>query len=149
MRTLTNIIGYSTDHDISGQLHALSYDDRVEYLLLNREDTHRHRLRVTTDKGTDCAIALDRETNLEDGSVLSLDDDGAIVVRMKQEQWLNFKPRDAAAALELGYFAGNLHWRVRFIDGVLGVAIEGPEKFYLDRLASHVSSGLIEIVANE
>jgi urease accessory protein len=149
MRTLTGIVGFSTDQEISDQLHVLSHDGRVEYVILDREDTHRHRLRVTTDKGTDCAIALARDIKLEDGSVLSLDDHSAIVVRMNEEHWLTLRPRDAAAALELGYFAGNLHWRVRFNDNLLRIAIEGPEGFYRDRLQPHVSSGLIEIMSDE
>jgi urease accessory protein len=149
MRTLTSIIGYSTDEDISDQLHNLHHDDRVEYLILDREDTLRRRLRIITDKGTDCAVALSREQKLEDGSVLSLSEQGAIVVRMKKEPWLRTKPRDLAAALELGYFAGNLHWRVRFVDGLLDIAIEGPASFYLGRLQPYVDNGKVEVVPDD
>jgi urease accessory protein UreE len=45
-------------------------------------------------------------------------------------------PRDVAAALELGYHAGNSHWTVRFDGSVMRIALEGPEQSYLDRLAA-------------
>ena len=104
-------------------------------------DTARKRLRVETDKGTDCAIALNRDTSLENGSVLLLEDDRAIVIRMLETTWLGIQPRDSAAALELGYFVGNLHWRVRFDGDVLEIALDGPEENYLERLVQHIDSG--------
>lgn len=149
MRTLTSIIGYSVDEGIRDQLHALSHDGRVEYLVLEREDTLRHRLRTSTDKGTDCAIALAREQKLEDGSVLLLEEQSAIVVRMKEERWLRIKPYDESSALEVGYFAGNLHWRVRFNQDVLEIAIEAPVDFYLTRLKSHLDSGKIVVLPDD
>ncbi len=123
------------------KLHRLSHGGRLEEIRLSAADTARKRLRVTTDKGTDCAIALNRDASLENGSVLLLEDERAIVVRMVETKWLRIAPADAAAALELGYFAGNLHWRVRFDGGVLEIALEGPEQNYLDRLAGHFDSG--------
>mgnify|MGYP006140052353 CR=1 FL=1 len=38
----------------------------------------------------------------------------AVIVRVEPEAWLRLRPADAAAALAVGYHAGNLHWRVRF-----------------------------------
>jgi len=149
MRTLTTIVGYSTDDGVDARLHALSHEDRVEYLVLDREDTLRHRLRAVTDKGTDCAIALARNQKLEDGSVLSLDDQGAIVVRMKKERWLRTSPSDISSALELGYFAGNLHWRVRFDQEVLEIAIEGPKDFYMGRLEPFLAAGNVKVLPDE
>jgi urease accessory protein len=116
----------------------------VETILLQRTDAQRHRLRTTTDRGTDVAIALDRNESLSDGAVLYLTEDRAIVVRMNEETWLAFVPIDTAAALELGYAAGNLHWRVRFFAGTLQVAREGPEETYLDRLRPLLNSGRIQ-----
>jgi urease accessory protein len=86
---------------------------------------------------------LARNDWLSDGAVLYLSDDTAIVVRMKEEEWLVFVPCDAAAALELGYAAGNLHWRVRFTPTGLAVAREGPEHTYLDRLHPLLMSGRV------
>jgi urease accessory protein len=142
MLRLTTILGSATEPEFAGRLHGLGHHGRVEHIALDRHDSLRHRLRVRTDRGTDCAIALARNQTLFHGAVLLCDDDRAIVVRMKEERWLRLEPRDAAAALELGYFAGNLHWRARF-DGVrLEIALEGPEEDYLDRLRPMLAGGV-------
>lgn len=147
--TLTDIVGYATDQIISEQLHDLSHSGGIEYIKLEREDTLRKRLRVTGDKGTDCAIALSRDIALSDGVVLHLDDRSAIVVRMVQERWLSVKPANSAAAVELGYFAGNLHWRVRFDSDILMIAIEGPVDFYLGRLQPYLDNGRAKVLPDE
>jgi len=138
---LNQILGNSSEEAMAEQIHRLSHDGGLEEIRLSAADTARKRLRVTTDKGTDCAIALAREARLENGSVLLLEDARAIIVRMLETKWLRIAPADDAAALELGYFAGNLHWRVRFDGAVLEVALEGPEENYLARLANHFESG--------
>ncbi|MBN34713.1 MAG: urease accessory protein UreE [Rhodospirillaceae bacterium] len=141
MLKLTDILGLSTDNDIGEALHDLSHRDAVELLHLDRYDMQRHRLRAETDKGTVCALALRRCEHLQDGSVLFLDQERAIVVRALEERWLLLEPRDAAAAIELGYHAGNLHWRVKFDGERLAVALEGPEQAYLDRLKDFFGDG--------
>ncbi|MFP6730429.1 MAG: urease accessory protein UreE [Alphaproteobacteria bacterium] len=128
------IIGSASDRDIAERLHALTHRNAVEYIQLKKADTARRRQRVTTDKGTVCGIALERDTVLSQGAVLKLDETGAIVVRVEEQSWLRLRARDAASALELGYNAGNLHWRVRFDDGDLLVAMEGPREDYLARI---------------
>lgn len=148
MLRLTQILGSRADTDLSERLHVLGHAGHVETILLQRSDAQRHRLRTVTDRGTDVAIVLNRHEVLSDGAVLYLTEDRAIVVRMTEETWVLFAPRDAAAALELGYTAGNLHWRVRFVDGMLQVACEGPEEMYLDRLRPLLSNGRIRKVTN-
>ena len=63
-----------------------------------------------------------------------LENDRAIVVQMAEDQWLSLKPRDLATAIELGYFAGNMHWRVKFENDCLDIALDSPEEIYLERL---------------
>ena len=149
MLRLNDIIGAATDPAIAKRLHHLSHVGQVEYITLRREDTARHRLRVLTDKGTECAIALARTQRLSNGAVLFLEDDRAIVVRMEAEEWLPMTPRDAAAALELGYFAGNMHWRVRFAGTILHIGLEGPERGYLERLEPFFLDGRVTRVKDE
>ncbi|GAB5468599.1 MAG: urease accessory protein UreE [Rhodospirillales bacterium] len=110
-------------------------------------DLSRRRMRLTSRQGRDCAIALPRSAKLYNGALLALTDDWALVVRVTEQAWLRLRPRDAAAALELGYHAGNLHWRVRFEDGDLLVALEGPEADYLARLEVQLESGLCQVMA--
>ena len=132
---LDRILGLKTDPDVSERLHQLEHCGQVERIELDRQDLARHRLRARTDRGQDCVIVLPRSQRLQNGSVLLLENDRAIVVSMREEQWLSLRPRDAAAALELGYFAGNMHWRVVFDGPRLRIGLDGPEESYLDRLA--------------
>ena len=113
--------------------------------MLGPDDTQRHRLRVTTDAGTDCAIALARSDSLCNGAVLLLEHARAIVVRMKEQSWLDLQPRDTAAALEIGYWIGNLHWRVEFAGTTIRIALDGPEQAFLDRLAPYLADGRIRL----
>jgi len=140
MKAFSKVLGFASDPQIASQLHDLSHNDKVEYLVLNREDAARKRLRAITDKGSECLIAIPRNEALSDGAVLELGD-RALVVRMADERWLTLRARDQSAALELGYFCGNLHWRVRFLRDRILVALEGPEQDYLDRLQPLFASG--------
>lgn len=145
---LNQILGNLSEAAMAERIHSLSHDGKLEEIHLSAADTARKRLRVKTDKGTDCAIALARDACLENGSVLLLEDGRAIIIRMLETKWLRIVPVNDAAALELGYFAGNLHWRVRFDEAVLEIALDGPEQNYLDRLANHLDSGRARRVDN-
>ncbi len=138
---LNQIVGNASSGEMAEKIHRLSHAGSLEKIELSAADTARKRLRVTTDKGTDCAIALNRDVDLENGSVLLFEESRAIVVSMLETEWLRIAPADQAAALELGYFVGNLHWRVRFAGEILEIALEGPEQNYLDRLAAHLEDG--------
>ena len=141
MLKLESIVGAASDPAIAERLHHLDHHGRVEYLSLSSEDTQRHRMRASTDSGTECAIVLDRAQHLFNGAVLMLTDEKAVVVRMLETEWLTMAPRDTAAALELGYFAGNMHWAVRFEGAWLRIALQGPADQYLERLQSFIADG--------
>jgi urease accessory protein len=143
MLRLENIVGLSTEPHIAEALHHLEHHDRVEHLTLTEADTQRHRLRAFTDKGTECAIALPRTQRLANGAVLLLEANRAVVVRMQEAQWLTLAPRDTAAALELGYFAGNMHWKVEFDGTLLRIALQGPVDSYLERLSHFIADGRV------
>ena len=149
MLRLTQILGNATDPALAERLHALEHGGHVETITLDAADTARKRLRVATDKGTDCAVALARSDRLANGAVLLLEEERAVVVRMRETAWLALSPRDLAAALDLGYFCGNLHWRVRFEGAVLKVALEGPRESYMARLAQHLADGRARIVEEQ
>ncbi|MBU1176670.1 MAG: urease accessory protein UreE [Alphaproteobacteria bacterium] len=141
VQTLEHILGFATEPGFSEAIHALSHRGRVEYLTVSPDEIARRRFRLMTDSGTDCAIVLSRAEKLADGAILKLDADGAIVVRMSHRTWLTLDAPNKATAMELGYFAGNLHWKVRFGDGLIHIALEGPLKTYLDRLDGLITSG--------
>jgi urease accessory protein len=52
---------------------------------------------------------------------------------------MRLEPRSISDAIELGYRAGNLHWRVRFEGEVLFVAMEGRPQDYTARLREMIS----------
>ena len=85
-------------------------------------------------------LRLSAASELVDGAVLLLEDTRAIVLRKAQQRWLRLTPRDADAALEAGYCAGNHHWKVRFEPGALLIATQGPAEHYVDRL-EHLVDG--------
>ena len=148
MLKLESIIGAATDPSIAERLHHLGHHGRVEYLSLSSEDTQRHRMRASTDTGTECAVVLDRTQHLFNGAVLMLTDERAMVVRMRETEWLTLAPRDTAAALELGYFAGNMHWAVRFEGAWLRIALQGPADRYLERLQPFITDGRARQIGN-
>ncbi len=148
MLRIQSVLGLADDERFSEQLHALAHDGAVEAVHLTQGDMLRHRLRVKTDHGTECAIALPRSESLRDGAVLWLDPRRAIVVRSKESVWLSFRPCSVAAALELGYFAGNLHWKVQFEKEVMKVEAESGEESILRRMAVLLHSGRIERVTH-
>ena len=143
---LGTILARASAPSVHERLHALEHVGGVEYVSLSPRDMARRRLRVTTDQGTCCAIALPRGERLFDGAVLALGESSAIVVRVAAQSWLRLRPASAADAMRLGYHAGNLHWRVRFDDEELLVAMDGPESDYRARLRELTREGRVVVV---
>ncbi len=141
---LTQALGHAGDPGIAERLHNLSHRGCVDYLHVDTTDINRRRQRLTSEQGVDCMITLPRDQLLSNGAVLELADDRAVVIRISEQQWLKLRPRDCAAALELGYLAGNLHWREKFQDEILAVALQGPEVAYLERLHFFLNDGRAE-----
>ena len=131
---------------MAARLHELGHDGKLETLRIAPSDAGRRRLRVTGDLGTDCAIVLNREARLSDGAVLLLEPDHAIVLRLGEQAWLRLRPVDTAAATELGYNAGNLHWQVRFDGADLLVARNGPVELYTARLKPLLEAQRVAVV---
>jgi urease accessory protein len=131
---LTRILGHAGDPALHDRIHALEHEGRVEIIAVPEAEAARRRLRAVTDRGRDCAIALDRADRLADGAVLHLADDLAILVRLDGGARLRLVPADIASALRLGHWCGNLHWRVAFAPGHMDVILERPEAVYRDRL---------------
>ncbi|GAB4229493.1 MAG: urease accessory protein UreE [Elainellaceae cyanobacterium] len=148
MLYLDRIIGNLNDPDLHEKLHGFEHANKLEFITLDKEDIKRRRIRTSTNCGTDCAITLNRSDTLENGSVLFLDASRAIVVRLPTIEWLVLVPGSVQAALELGYFVGNLHWQVEVIGDRLHIAVEGSKAAYLDRLQPFLSMGQVEQVTN-
>ena len=145
MILIETVLGDRHDAKLAPHLHRLEHADAVDTIRLGAADLARRRLRVTSEHGAEIAIALPRDQVLFDGAVLRLEDDHALIVRAAPTDWLRLIPRDATAALELGYHAGNLHWRVRFEGRDLLVALDAPKETYAARIARLVSDGMVTI----
>lgn len=145
---IEGIVGSADDPELHEALHRLEHARRAEYITLSSDDMLRRRLRVATDRGNECAIALARQDKLFDGAVLLLDPNRAVIVRAAETIWLALQPMDAAAAIELGYCSGNMHWRVSFAGPILRIALNGPKSDYLARLAPLLSAGRVKEVAD-
>jgi urease accessory protein len=150
MLRIAHVLGSRLDPALAERIHELEHRGAVDLLIVPLADVSRHRYRATTQGGTEVAIALPSDLRLFDGAVLVLEPDHAVVVRLAQQRWLRLQPRAIADAIELGYQAGNSHWRVRFAGEALLVALEAPMNDYLARLSSlirdrRVISSLAEI----
>jgi len=141
MLRLHGIMGRADDRAYARQLHALEHRGGIELLFVPPADAGRKRFRLTTDRGTDCAVSLDRDERLVDGALLHLDSDRAIIVRFGEQQVWRLKARDDASALKLGWHAGNLHWRVRFEGDHLIVLLDAPLDTYRARILPLLDAG--------
>jgi urease accessory protein len=143
MLLIERIIGSRLDAGLSGRIHDLEHAGTIDVLVVSPADVARRRFRATTRGGVDVAVALPRDQQLFDGAVLMLEPDRALVVRLDEQRWLRLEPRTVADAIELGFHAGNLHWRVQFDGGALLVALEAPVDGYLKRLEPLLAAGRV------
>jgi urease accessory protein len=142
---IESVFGDRADPAVARRLHEAMHHGALETLLVEPQDLPRRRFHSRTDRGTPCFVSLPRSETLFDGAVLHLSDARAVVVCVGTQRWLRLVPVDAVAALELGYLAGNLHWRIRFDEATLGVAIEGPLDGYLARIRPLVDAGRVRV----
>jgi urease accessory protein len=145
MIRVETIVGSRSDPEIAHRLHHLGHHGAVDTVQVEPPDLDRHRLRLRSAAGVEVAIALPRGQKLFDGAVLVLDDDRAIVVRAGEQRWIRATPATSADALQLGYHAGNLHWKVRFEGSDLLIAADRPTDEYVDRLEPMISDGRVTI----
>lgn len=138
MLKVEGILGSRLDPALAGRLHDLEHHGGIDLVTIDPGDVARHRLRVTSGRGLDLAIALPRDQQLFDGAVLHIDEERAVVLRVEGQRWLRLQPLQPADAVELGYHAGNLHWKVRFDGGDLLVALQAPAAEYIARLESQM-----------
>lgn len=143
MLRIESVIGHHADAGLHARLHQLEHQGALDVVKISVTNLDRHRLRVTSERGSDIAIALPRHEKLFDGAVLFLDDTRAIVVKAGEQRWLRLSPRSTADAVELGYHAGNLHWRVRFDGNDLLVSLDGPASTYLARIEPLTATGRV------
>lgn len=146
---LETVLGLSSDCEWHDRLHALEHEGALEVVAISEADAARKRMRVTTDRGRDCAIALPREQGLSDGAVLFHDGRLAIVARILGSSRMRLKPASMDDAMRLGHWCGNLHWKVVFGSGVMDVVLDGPRERYEARLVDLRGLADFEILDTE
>ena len=108
MEVISSIMG--TVEDLKGRFR------HEDALLLSSEERASPHLLGTTVEGRQIRISLPRETELNDGDVLALQGDVAIVVRAAPEQLFIINPKDSMMGAIAGFQLGNLHRPARFTD---------------------------------
>ena len=141
MLRLCGIIGHETDPAFHSRLHELEHHGSIELLFVPPDEAGRKRFRLMTDRGTDCAVSLDRDEQLTNGALLHIDEHTAIIARFGHQSVWRLRAANAAGALKLGWNAGNLHWRVRFEGDCLVVLLDGPLADYRARLKHLLNDG--------
>ena len=136
MLHIHTIIGSSSDEKFHSLMHEMEASGAVDFLELSNTDLSRRRFRHKTRMGVELAISLDRDTKLFDGAILEFSQKSALIVRVKPEKWLQVKCKKVGLNLKLGYFAGNLHWAVRFSDESIFIEVQGDVANYINRLES-------------
>ena len=145
MLRINHVVGSRLETAFSEEIHRLQHRGAVDEVNIPVADLARRRLLATTRGGEELAIALPRHQKLFDGAILLIDGDRAIVVRAATERWMRLEPRSISDAIELGFQAGNLHWRVRFQGEALVVALEGRPEDYTARLEEMISARRIGV----
>lgn len=128
------IVGFESDPKIADKLHSLEHKGALDIIDVKFEDAQRRRMRLKSRKGKSYYLTLSRDQKLSNGSVLSLEDNSAIVVRVADGPKIRIIPHDTSSALRLGYFCGNLHWKVGFKKKFIEIVLDGEAQNYLDRL---------------
>lgn len=147
MLVVNQVLGLVTDQGLSDQVHDISHHGTVEKVILNTEDISRHRLKVKTNLGREIAIQLPRQTHLQNGAVLHLTDEHVVWVEVSTPEYLRLKPIDVATALELGYFAGNMHWQIKFDADCIEILMQSGKAHYLERLAHFFEKQVVSIAS--
>lgn len=100
--------------ELKGRYDEMLTKNAVEKISISRAESERLRMRKTTDKGTDVALAMPAGTRLRHGDVVSLADK-LIVVAIEPEKVavVRLKDGDARTAVLVGHAIGNLHRPIR------------------------------------
>jgi urease accessory protein len=145
MLRIDHVVGSRLEDAFSEEIHRLEHRGAVDEVNIPMADLARRRLLAVTRAGEELAIALPPHQKLFDGAILLIDGERAIVVRAATGRWMRLEPRSISDAIELGYQAGDLHWRVRFQGEALVVALEGRPEDYTARLEEMISARRIGV----
>ena len=149
MRLYDQILNDFIGPNLKEDLHAFEHKREIDTIILNSEDLSRRRFKCETEQGYQIGISLPRTEKLYDGAVLEFSENYCLIVRVEPEKWLIIRPNNEKIALRLGYFAGNLHWTVKFDGELLLVALKQDKDTYLSRLKEGFKADEIQVIKAE
>lgn len=101
---IEHIIGNISDKNID--------KSNIDYVNIEWYECQKKIHRLTSSRGTDIAINLDKETQtkgLDDGDILYINDDTAVIVNILPAKAIIVKPKDEQKAIHCAYEIGNRH----------------------------------------
>ena len=128
------ILGNESDELFSEKLHHLSHKSLVDYIEIKPEDSFRRRMRMVSVNGREYKLAIPRSQKIENGSILWLSEESAVVIRILNGPKIRVIPKNISSAVRLGYHCGNLHWKTNFFQDGIDIILSGESQNYFDRL---------------
>lgn len=101
---IEHIIGNISDKNID--------KSNIDYVNIEWYECQKKIHRLTSSRGTDIAINLDKETQtkgLDDGDILYINDDTAVIVNILPAKAIIVKTKDEQEAIHCAYEIGNRH----------------------------------------
>ncbi len=112
----------------------------VDSVILNFDDRHRRRLRLTTEAGESVLLDLTKPQPLDDGDGLAIEnDEGWIRIKAAPEDVLNIEVQDLANTIKLAWNLGNRHLPIQIVG-------EGGLRLRYDHVIEEMLSSLGIIV---
>jgi urease accessory protein len=140
MININSIVGNIRDNDKLTLKYQVMTENRLsEIVQISRTEAERVRMRKTSNKGNDVAIALSQNTRLRNGDVLLLTADRMIVVEITPEKVavVSFKTITDnhlfETAVRIGHTIGNLHRPIRLEDNKIFIPIQADSELDLLR----------------
>ena len=140
MININSIVGNIRDDDKLTLKYQVMTENRLsEIVQISRTEAERVRMRKTSNKGNDVAIALPQNTRLRNGDVLLLTADRMIVVEITPEKVavVSFKTITNnhlfETAVRIGHMIGNLHRPIRLEDNKIFIPIQADSELDLLR----------------
>lgn len=95
-------------------------EGRLDEVTVEEREARKSRLRLSTLQGRDVGLQLPRGTELQDGDVFALEEDGGgVLIRIALQEVMVLTPRSTlgtqerwAWAIRLGHVLGNQHWPI-------------------------------------
>lgn len=152
MLTVEKVIGnINNDRLLKEKYDQMSKQQLCEKVKSSRLESQRVRMRKTSDKGTDVALALSRGMQLRHGDVIALSEEKIIVVEIEPENVAMIEIKDSLhhnhiveIPVRVGHAIGNLHRPIKLEGNRIYFPIQSDTELEMfEKLLSNISHHLI------